>query len=743
MTVIGLPKERMGGTGMSNLELLKQYFGYDRFREGQEYLIDSIQSGRDCLGIMPTGAGKSICFQIPALSMDGITIIVSPLISLMKDQVNALTQAGIPAAFINSSLTERQIALALDHARNGAYRLIYVAPERLFASDFLAFAQSVCIAMLTVDEAHCISQWGQDFRPSYAKIPTFIAQLSSRPVVSAFTATATPRVREDIVDLLNLRDPAVLVTSFNRENLSFEVQKPQDKFGALTDFLADKKSKSGIVYCSTRSNVEEVCERLCQSGYDASRYHAGLSDKERHQNQDDFLYDRAQIMVATNAFGMGIDKSNVSFVVHYNMPRDIESYYQEAGRAGRDGQPADCLLLYSGQDVRTQLWLIENADQMEYPDQETEERLKERERKRLREMTFFCTTNHCLRAYLLSYFGETPPTFCGNCGSCNSNYETVDVTIDAQKILSCVYRMKERYGMQMIIGVLRGSKNEKILRLGLDKLSTYGISEKSEQQLRDMMNDFLVSGLLQKTDDAYPVIRLGPRANAVLRGGEQVIIKLPKQKENDHRSKAQEQQPVRPVDKDLFAVLRDLRLHIASEQKVPAFVIFSDSTLTDMCMKNPQTPEEMLGVSGVGQKKLEQYGERFLQAIVQYHAQNPQTETTDTDPPAPFALDKTVIAISDEPVTISAIADQINSMLIQIGGKKVSGAKINDWLIEQGFLEKYTENGKNYKIPTAQGQALEITNEQRIIRGEPSRVNFYGKAAQQWIVERLEEIVPV
>jgi len=405
---------------MTIYEALKQYFGYDTFREGQEELICDILAGKDVVGIMPTGAGKSMCFQIPALVMDGITLVISPLISLMKDQVNALTQSGIGAAFINSSLTDGQITKALANAASGAYKLVYVAPERLMTYDFLAFARSVEISMLTVDEAHCISQWGQDFRPSYAKIPEFIAQLDRRPVVSAFTATATPVVREDIVNQLMLTEPTVLVSGYDRQNLFFEVQKPADRFDALLEFLRDKGNRAGIIYCSTRASVEEVCLKLQQKGYAASRYHAGLSDAERRDNQDDFLYDRAQIMVATNAFGMGIDKSNVSYVVHHNMPMNLEGYYQEAGRAGRDGQPADCLLLYSGQDVHTNLWLIDNPRDIEYPDTETELALKERDRKRLKEMTFYAATKDCLRAYILKYFGERPPNFCGNCSNCNT-----------------------------------------------------------------------------------------------------------------------------------------------------------------------------------------------------------------------------------------------------------------------------------------------------------------------------------
>jgi ATP-dependent DNA helicase RecQ len=466
---------------MTTHTILKQYFGYDIFRPGQEELINDILAGKDVLGVMPTGAGKSLCFQVPALIMEGLTLIVSPLISLMKDQVNALNQSGAAAAYINSSLNEKQIHKALQNACNNLYKLIYVAPERLESYDFLDFARSANISMLTIDEAHCISQWGHDFRPSYSKIPEFIAKLQNRPVISAFTATATPHVRDDVINLLQLKEPTVLGTGFDRPNLYFEVKKPKDKFSELITFLQDKKEQSGIIYCSTRAAVEEVCDGLKQKGYNASRYHAGLSDLERHDNQDDFIYDRVQIMVATNAFGMGIDKSNVAFVLHYNMPKDMESYYQEAGRAGRDGSPADCVLLYSGQDVRTSLWLIENAreyERFDKPEGEiSREQILERDRARLREMTFYCSTYDCLRGYILKYFGETPPPYCGRCENCNTNFEATDVTVDAQKILSCVVRMRERYGVNLIIDTLRGSKNERILRLGLDRLSTYGICE--------------------------------------------------------------------------------------------------------------------------------------------------------------------------------------------------------------------------------------------------------------------------
>ena len=726
---------------MTTLEYLKQYFGYETFRGGQEALIGDLLSGKDVLGIMPTGAGKSICFQIPALMMDGVTLVVSPLISLMKDQVNALIQAGVTAAYINSSLNERQIQKALNNAKNGAYKLIYVAPERLLSYDFLALAQDSSISMLTVDEAHCISQWGQDFRPSYAAIPEFISKLKKRPVVSAFTATATVVVREDIITQLELIDPTVLTTGFNRPNLYFEVQKPKNKYSALTAFLESKKDLSGIVYCSTRRDVEDVQFNLKQDGYSALRYHAGLSDDERIKNQDDFLYDRAQIMVATNAFGMGIDKSNVSFVVHYNMPMDLESYYQEAGRAGRDGEPAECILLYGGKDVNTNLWLIDNSGGVEYPDKETEERCKERGRSRLREMTFYCATNDCLRGYILKYFGEKPSNYCGNCGSCNTNFENVDITIDAQKIISCVTRMKEQYGVKMIVDVLRGTKNERALRLGFDSLSTYGISEKSEKQLRDIVNHMILSDYLIKTDSEYPVIKLGPRANEALRGGESVFMKLAKEDKSGKSARFEKKQiALRPVDARLLAKLKELRLTIANERNVPAFIIFNDSSLVDMCIKLPTTAEEFSNVTGVGKVKMEQYGKRFVSAVSDFLDSNDIEEINNQDSPDK-EFDVSKIEISEDSVGVNVFADRINCVLMESGDSRITGQKINDWLVSVGYMTVVEENGKKLKTASEKGANLGIVSEERRVRGEKIIFNRLSTDVQKFVASSTMEII--
>lgn len=599
------------------LSVLKEYFGHDSFREGQGRITDSLLGGRDVLGIMPTGAGKSICYQVPALMFDGITIVVSPLISLMKDQVSALVQSGVAAAYINSSLTHAQYLKVLQNIKSGKYKIIYVAPERLCAPAFLGICRNLNISMVAVDEAHCVSQWGQDFRPSYLKIPDFIDALNARPVVGAFTATATGAVRDDIKTLLRLVSPLVVTTGFDRPNLFFSVMQPKNKSIELMKLIKERKNESGIVYCSTRKAVEEVCELLQKNGFAATRYHAGLDENERRRNQDDFVYDRATIMVATNAFGMGIDKSNVSFVIHYNMPKNMESYYQEAGRAGRDGRSADCILLYSAKDVRTNQFLINNSEPNPDLTEDEQEEVRRRDRERLKQMTFYCTTHKCLRKFILEYFGDKGPERCEKCSNCLSNHENTDITVDAQKIMSCVARTGQRYGKKVICDVLRGSKNERLISAGLSRQSTYGImADCPEKRLRDIIDHLCENGYMTAQGDEYPILKLAPKSRGVLTGQEtlRMMLEIPQKK----KAAAAKDAPLSPADEKLLAALKDLRKSLAMRQSIPAYVVFTDATLIDMCRLKPKTQEEFMEVSGVGQAKSQRYGEVFLTVIAEF-----------------------------------------------------------------------------------------------------------------------------
>lgn len=599
------------------LSVLKEYFGHDSFREGQNRITDSLLGGRDVLGIMPTGAGKSICYQVPALMFDGITIVISPLISLMKDQVSALVQSGVAAAYINSSLTHAQYLKVLQNTESGKYKIIYVAPERLCAPAFLGICRNLNISMVAVDEAHCVSQWGQDFRPSYLKIPDFIDALNSRPVVGAFTATATGAVRDDIKTLLRLVSPLVVTTGFDRPNLFFSVMQPKNKSIELMKLIKERKNESGIVYCSTRKAVEEVCELLQKNGFAATRYHAGLDENERRRNQDDFVYDRAAIMVATNAFGMGIDKSNVSFVIHYNMPKNMESYYQEAGRAGRDGRSADCILLYSAKDVRTNQLLINNSEPNPDLTEDEQEEVRRRDRERLNQMTFYCTTHKCLRKFILEYFGDKGPERCEKCSNCLSNHENTDITVDAQKIMSCVARTGQRYGKKVICDVLRGSKNERLISAGLSRQSTYGImADYGEKRLRDIIDHLCENGYMTAQGDEYPILKLAPKSRGVLTGQEtlRMMLEIPQKK----KAAAVKDAPLPPADEKLLAALKDLRKSLAMRQSIPAYVVFTDATLIDMCRLKPKTQEEFMEVSGVGQAKSQRYGEVFLAVIAEF-----------------------------------------------------------------------------------------------------------------------------
>ena len=595
-------------------KILKEYFGHSDFRAGQRDIVDCLLSGRDALGIMPTGAGKSICYQVPALAFEGITVVVSPLISLMKDQVTALVQSGISAAYINSSLSELQYIRAFQNAEKRKYKIIYVAPERLTTAEFLDLCKKINVSMVAVDEAHCVSQWGQDFRPSYLKICEFIKGLKVRPVVGAFTATATMEVKNDILRLLELDNPLIVTTGFDRPNLFFSVERPGSRSGRLLELVKERKDKSGIVYCATRKTVEEVCDLLNNNGFSATRYHAGLSETERKDNQEAFVYDRSQIMVATNAFGMGIDKSNVSFVIHYNMPKNIESYYQEAGRAGRDGEEADCILLYSGRDVITNQFLIEKSDANPELSEEEQTAVRQKDMERLKFMTYYCTTNDCLRNFILRYFGDRSANYCGKCSNCLTQFETVDITVDAQKILSCIIKTGQRFGKKMICDVLRGSKSERLMRLGLESQSTYGIMKScTEKRLRVIIDSLEQQGYIAAEGGEYPVLKVTAASYGVLRGNVNVSMKAAKAKaEQPHKSANN------PVNAELLNKLKELRRVLASKKRVPSYVIFSDAALTDMCVKLPQTPEEFLNVSGVGNVKLKQYGEKFLEVIGKY-----------------------------------------------------------------------------------------------------------------------------
>ncbi len=631
-----------GTPPVSPLQILKTYFGYDSFREGQGEIIDTILSGRDALAIMPTGAGKSLCYQVPALLLPGITLVVSPLISLMQDQVKSLNEAGIHAAYINSSLTEGQINKALSFAARGVYKIIYVAPERLETASFLSFALHTPISMVTVDEAHCISQWGQDFRPSYLKIIDFVEQLPGNPIISAFTATATEVVKNDIARILKLKNPNVVVTGFDRENLYYQVEhltgKQKDIF--IQNYIETHPNESGIIYCATRKNVDTLYEKLLKQGVSVTRYHAGMSNDIRKKSQDDFIYDRAQVVIATNAFGMGIDKSNVRFVIHYNMPQSMENYYQEAGRAGRDGEPAKCILLFSTQDVMISKLLLGSKD-FEGMDFQEIEQVKHQDSRRLQLMEGYCMTTSCLRNYILEYFGETTHQPCDNCGNCHQEFEELDMTLDAKWVVGCITEMRGRYGQALVIGTLLGSKKARLKDIGATSYNCYGqLENRTEADLRLLISQMIRMGYIIQTEGEYSVLKAG-NIEDLQNKNTKIIIKKFKEKEKisttkkhktsfkkDSFSASAESSSADSTatnssrNSALFEALRQLRLQIAKEESVPPYIVFTDRTLIDMCSKLPQNEDEMLNVSGVGQNKLKKYGQRFLQEISAFQSAN-------------------------------------------------------------------------------------------------------------------------
>lgn len=585
-------------------QLLKNHFGYDDFRKGQEEIITHILNKEDCLAIMPTGAGKSICYQIPALTFEETTIVISPLISLMKDQVDSLVQNGISATFINSSLTTNEYYQTIENAKLGMYKIIYVAPERLNSDNFIDLLNKINISMFAIDEAHCVSQWGHDFRPSYTEIANIILNLKERPVVTAFTATATELVKNDIINLLKLSNPFTITTGFDRKNLSFSVETPIDKKQYLLDYLNDHKESSGIIYCLSRKNVDNLYDELLSHGFSVSKYHAGMSDSARNKNQNDFVFDKTSIMIATNAFGMGIDKSNIRYVIHYNMPKDLESYYQEAGRAGRDGADSECILLFNRSDIVSNKFLIEQTNSSS---------TKLVEYQKLNDMVDYCNTDKCLRKYILEYFGETTDyDNCNNCSNCNSETESTDITTDSKKIMSCIKRMKERFGIGMVTDVLKGSKTAKIKSMKFDDLSTYGImSDYSKETIKELISFLVSENYINCVGDKYPILTLNSNCSDVLFNDKQVFIKRKIEKVKAKSSGAK-------YDTDLFAILSTLRKSLAEELNVPPFVVFSDSTLIEMCMIYPTTLDELYQISGVGKYKADNFGKHFLHEIQKY-----------------------------------------------------------------------------------------------------------------------------
>ena len=732
--------------------ILQDYFGYTTFRNGQEPIIDALLNGQDVLGVMPTGAGKSLCYQIPALMFNGITLVVSPLISLMKDQVASLEQAGIKAAYINSSLSQTQYKTVIDNAAAGMYKIIYVAPERLETPSFISLANSINISMIAVDEAHCISQWGQDFRPSYMRIPNFINSLRYRPVTGAFTATATDNVKNDIIKSLGLRSPLKITTGFDRSNLYFGVIHTSSKYQQTLDIIRENKDKCGIIYCATRNKVEAVCQKLNEDGIPCTRYHAGLSDEERHINQDNFIYDKVNVIAATNAFGMGIDKSNIGYIIHYNMPKNIESYYQEAGRAGRDGSEAKCILLYNGQDIITNRYLIEQSE--ENPDLSTaqQEIVRQNHLQKLQEMTNYCNTSNCLRAYILNYFGEHHDGHCCNCSSCLDNSERTDVTIDAQKILSCVYRLKQReraFGKGVISEILTGSDTEKIRQFGLKTLSTYGImKDRTQKQIRAITDLLIADGYLTEGD--YHTLVLTERADDILKNKVKITIKLIKDKPDTKKSqkdKSLSGQTVSYFDKELFVHLAAIRFKIARNINMPPYIIFSDATLKEMSAKKPISEDAMLNISGVGKVKLANYGAEFVAAIRQYidsHPNSHDNSAAQTDEPLSLMIirRKSELKARSEKLSITQLAEDILTQLGITAKKQPLFKAIRLWLIERHYLTELT-NGKHTNLATTNiAKDIGIISEERISsRGESYTAILYTEQAQEFIYSNIENIV--
>lgn len=747
---------------MDAKEALKVYFGYDSYKPGQEEIIDSILAGKDVLAIMPTGSGKSICYQVPALLLPGITIVISPLISLMQDQVKALNEAGIKAGYINSSLTESQISTVYARALDGAYKILYVAPERLESYEFTNFVDKVGISMVTVDEAHCISQWGQDFRPSYLKIVDFIDGLSKRPIVSAFTATATEEVKNDISCVLKLKDPKIVVTGFDRENLYFDVETIKKKDDYVLEYIKNHPEDSGIIYCATRKNVDALYELLSNAGIPVARYHAGMNNEDRKESQNDFIYDRSPVIIATNAFGMGIDKSNVRFVIHYNMPQSMENYYQEAGRAGRDGEPSQCILLFSAQDIMINKFLLDHKDFTDIPYEDIE-LIRQRDAKRLQIMEGYCRTSGCLRNYILEYFGEKRNEPCDSCGNCHREFAEFDMTEDAKLVINCVWETKGRYGLNIILGTLLGANRARLKELGTTEYKTYGaLKSRSESELRLLISQLLLDGYLYQTADKYSVIRLG-NIDPLKEASARVLIRTYEDRELERQTRSRSRRSTDSLTKagyELFETLRQLRLTIAREEGMPPYIVFSDKTLIDMSVKAPRDILSMLEVSGVGEAKYEKYGERFIEAITAFIDENPESVTSikDDDDTAEVRVKsarkrrsrKGTFYLNPEDeekfeycdlYLVGEIKDELNRITSGNNVKHIFGTDIYRFLTEKGYVEERNIDGRSVQVPTEIGQTKGIIAvEQTSKIGTVYTVLKYPHTVQKEIVEHYIEI---
>ena len=746
---------------MTPQEALKIYFGYDSFRPGQEEIINSILAGRDALAIMPTGAGKSVCYQIPALLLPGITLVISPLISLMQDQVKALNEAGIHAAYINSSLTETQISKALSRAADGTYKIIYVAPERLESYGFIQFASAVQISMVTVDEAHCISQWGQDFRPSYLKIVEFIQKLQEKPIISAFTATATDEVKTDIECILKLKNPNTVVTGFDRENLYYRVEhisgKKKDAF--VIDYVKKHAGESGIIYCSTRKNVDTLYEELQKEGISVSSYHAGLSNEVRKVNQEDFIFDRVQVIVATNAFGMGIDKSNVRYVIHYNMPQSMENYYQEAGRAGRDGEKSECILLFSAQDVMIDKFLLEKKDFTDMNPDDIE-LLMQRDAERLRVMEGYCKTTLCLRSYILNYFGERTSVACGNCGNCHREFHEVDMTADAKWVINCLYETRGRYGLNIVIGTLLGANRARLKETGTVNYKSYGsLRHRSEGEIRLLIDQMITDGYITQTADKYSVLQIGDISDLKDENTKVTVREIKEKKQEANKVRKQRSTDALTSDGyKLFDKLRELRLTIAREEGMPPYIIFNDKTLVDMCVKVPFDKNSMLNVSGVAERKFDKYGQRFIDAIQTYVQEHPgstfsiPTGIEETDLSYDMPKKKSKGKKSDfylnhndvgkfpykEYYYISDIKDHLNEITSGENVKKVTLKAIWEFLVSEGLVVEENVEGSLKKVPTEKGREMGIIAVDRVSQyGFPYQLLQYPIGVQEIVVKHF------